>query len=67
MDYNSAIMVLYKGGRTMKIGKKKSKTSQSLYVVIPQDQAKLIDINEGDDVCVVANERKKEIVIKKIK
>lgn len=51
----------------MKICKKKSNTGQSLYVVIPQDQLKLVDFKEGDDICVVANEKKKEIVIKKIR
>lgn len=51
----------------MKICKKKSNSSQSLYVVLPQDQLKLAEIKEGDEVCVVANERKKEIVIKKLK
>lgn len=50
----------------MKVCKKKSQTSQSLYVVLPQDQAKLLDIKEGDNVCVIANQKKKEIVIKKI-
>jgi len=50
----------------VKVCKKKSNTSQSLYVVLPQDQAKLLDIKEGDEVCVVANEKKKEIIIKKI-
>lgn len=50
----------------MKVCKKKSNTSQSLYIVLPQDQAKLLDIKEGDEVCVVANERKKEIIVKKI-
>lgn len=50
----------------MKVCKKRSNTSQSLYVVIPQDQLKLVGIKEGDDVCVVASEKKKEIIIKKI-
>lgn len=50
----------------MKICKKKSKTSQSLYVVIPQDQLKLVGFKEGDDVCVLANEKKQEIIVKKI-
>ena len=43
----------------MKICSKKSNTSKSLYVVIPQDQLRLVDIKEGDNVCVVANEKKK--------
>lgn len=50
----------------MKICKKTSNTGQSLYVVIPQEQLQLTGIKEGDNVCVVANERKKEIIIKKI-
>lgn len=50
----------------MKVCKKISKTGQSLYVVIPQDQAKLIGLQESDEVCVVANEKKQEIVIKKM-
>lgn len=50
----------------MKICKKKSATGKSLYIVIPQDQLKLVELSEGDEVCVVANERKKEIVIKKV-
>lgn len=50
----------------MKICKKTSNTGQSLYVVIPQEQLQLVGIREGDNVCVVANERKKEIVVKKI-
>lgn len=50
----------------MKICKKESTTGQSSYVVIPQDQLKLVNIKVGDEVCVVANEKKKEIVIKKL-
>lgn len=50
----------------MKICTKKSNTSKSLYVVIPQDQLKLAEMKEGDNVCVIANQKKKEIVIKKI-
>ena len=51
----------------MKICKKKSATGKSLYIVIPQDQLKLVELKEGDEVCVVANEKKKEIIIKKLK
>lgn len=50
----------------MKICTKKSNTSKSLYVVIPQDQLKLAELKEGDNVCVIANQKKKEIIIKKI-
>ena len=50
----------------MKVCEKKSKTSKSLYVVIPQDQLKLAGINKGDDVCVIGDERKKQIIIKRI-
>lgn len=64
MHFNSAIMWVVRRC-FMKICKKKSNTGQSLYVVIPQDQLKLVDFKEGDNICVVANEKKKEIVIKK--
>ena len=50
----------------MKICTKKSNTSKSLYVVLPQDQLKLAEMKEGDNVCVIANQKKKEIIIKKI-
>ena len=50
----------------MKIRKKKSNTGQSFYVVLPQDQMRLVDMSEGDNVCIVANEKKKELSIKKI-
>lgn len=50
----------------MKICTKRSNTSKSLYVVIPQDQLKLAELKEGDNVCVIANQKKKEIIIKKI-
>lgn len=51
----------------MKICKKKTNTSKSLYVVLPQDQLKLAKIKEGDDVCVIADEKAEELIIKKLK
>lgn len=50
----------------MKICKRTSNTGQSMYVVLPQEQLQLVGIKEGDRVCVVANEKKKEIIIKKV-
>lgn len=50
----------------MKICKKKSGNSQSLFVVIPQDQLRLSGLKEGDNVCVLYDGKKQEIIIKKL-
>lgn len=49
----------------MKVCEKKSRTSSSVFIVIPKPQAKMADLKCGDEVAVQVNSRK-EIIIKKI-